>query len=82
MASSEDGLFQTVKELPSNGCREFGEQTESSSHNKRQVVRENDVEIANPLHATKVAQKVEVGDSWPKGKEELKWGTCQTHELW
>ena len=65
--STEGHTKASVDTSPNRAC-ELLHEAESRGNHKHSIVEEDDVELSQPLHATKLTQQVEVGDAWSKKK--------------
>ena len=53
-------LFESVQELGAHAARELGDETKRRGDGKHEVVRQNDVEVTEPLELAEVSKQVKV----------------------
>lgn len=56
-------LTQSLEQLLAHGRGELSHQAQRGHHGEQHVVRQDDVEVAQPVEPAEVAQEVEPGDA-------------------
>ncbi len=73
---SVENTFQSAKYFTSHCCSELGEEGKSCGHAKYDVVQKDDVEVAQPLHASKATNKVEIRDTCKQRHQHMTTENC------